>query len=136
MKYWAAAVMVVVVVVVGIDVCVAVPLLPTTTQQQHLQPQALHPQFQAPPPGEIVFGVDAEGCTVGPTGRVCPWGAVQFTSEAKGVAQPWEPSPVQHHQQPQHHHHHGAAFTGLVGPSGVIGPSGLVGPSGPLHFGK
>ncbi|KAK3871543.1 hypothetical protein Pcinc_023309 [Petrolisthes cinctipes] len=132
MKYLAA----VMVVMVGIDMCVAVPLLPTTQHQpQQQQQQALHPQFQAPPPGEIVFGVDAEGCTVGPTGRVCPWGPVQFTSEAKGVPQPWEPSPVQHHQQ-QHHHHHGAAFTGLVGPSGVIGPSGLVGPSGPLAFGK
>ncbi|ROT76559.1 hypothetical protein C7M84_004854 [Penaeus vannamei] len=92
------------------------------------------PQFQAAPAGQVTFGVDAAGCVVGPSGKVCPSGPVQFTSGAQGVPQPFVPRapslPAQHHH-PVHH-----AFTGLVGPSGVIGPSGLVGPSGPVAFGK
>ncbi|KAG7172339.1 hypothetical protein Hamer_G009708 [Homarus americanus] len=95
------------------------------------------PQFVAPPPGQIVFGVDANGCTVGPSGKVCPTGPIQFTSEAQGVPQVVEPAPPRPHAAaPTHHAQHQAVFTGLVGPSGVIGPSGLVGPSGPVAFGK
>ncbi|XP_042892639.1 collagen alpha-1(X) chain-like [Penaeus japonicus] len=90
------------------------------------------PQFQAAPVGQVTFGVDEAGCVVGPSGKVCPSGPVQFTSGAQGVPQPFVPQPPRPFapQPPAHH-----AFTGLVGPSGVIGPSGLVGPSGPVHFG-
>ncbi|XP_045619846.2 cuticle protein CP1158 [Procambarus clarkii] len=92
------------------------------------------PQFVPAPPGLLEFGVDAEGCTVGPSGKVCPSGPVQFTSAAQGVPQPFQPAPPR--PAAPHHAQAGAAFTGLVGPSGVIGPSGLVGPSGPVAFGK
>ncbi|KAK7056574.1 hypothetical protein SK128_021530 [Halocaridina rubra] len=96
------------------------------------------PQFVQPPTGQLEFGVDAEGCVVGPSGKVCPTGPVQFTSGAQGVPQPFKPQPQTFaapvHHVPQDHHH--TAFTGLVGPSGVIGPSGLVGPAGPVAFGK
>ena len=96
--------------------------------------------FQAPPPGQVQFGVDARGCLVGPSGSVCPTGNVQFTDGAHGVPQPVQPS---FHSAPVHHTpvapvHHPVPpthqFVGLVGPSGVIGPSGLVGPSGPVAF--
>ena len=96
------------------------------------------PHFAAPPNYLLEFGVDEHGCTIAPTGMVCPWGPVQFTGEAHGVDKPWVPAPPQtqyYQQQPVHHQQPHAAFTGLVGPSGVIGPSGMVGPSGPVSFG-
>ena len=104
-------------------------------------------EFQAPPPGRVQFGVDAAGCLVGPSGKVCPTGAVQFTSEAHGVPAPVAaPAPTfrqaaapvhpVHHVPAQHRFPVHPTFTGLVGPSGVIGPSGLVGPSGPVAFGR
>jgi len=96
------------------------------------QGAVLEHQFQAPPPNQVTFGVDAAGCLVGPSGKVCPGGSVQFISEAKGVNPPLPPATFRQ-QAPTHHHQN--QFVGLVGPSGVIGPSGLVGPSGPVHFG-
>lgn len=94
------------------------------------------PQFAHPPNVLLEFGVDSNGCTVAPTGMVCPWGPVQFTGEAKGFDKPWDPPPRQEvYHEPAAHQNHHAAFTGLVGPSGVIGPSGLVGPAGPVAFG-
>merc|ERR1711862_784632 len=35
--------------------------------------------FQAAP-AATVYGVDAAGCVVGPSGKVCPSGNIQFTS--------------------------------------------------------
>ncbi|KAK8375792.1 hypothetical protein O3P69_008501 [Scylla paramamosain] len=96
------------------------------------------PQFAHPPQMLLEFGVDDHGCTVAPTGMVCPWGPVQFLGEAKGVDKVWIPPPTQRPVQYQQHavQHHQTAFTGLVGPSGVVGPSGLVGPAGPVAFGR
>ncbi|XP_018015132.1 uncharacterized protein LOC108672030 [Hyalella azteca] len=95
--------------------------------------------------------IDAAGCLVGPSGKVCSTGNVQFSDAGSPVpaAAPSFRAPVQqpsvslaqHRAQQQHQlallrHAATASFTGLVGPSGVIGPSGLVGPSGPLAFGR
>ncbi|KAL7638250.1 UNVERIFIED_CONTAM: hypothetical protein RMT77_010814 [Armadillidium vulgare] len=92
------------------------------------------PQHIIQPPAEVLeYGVDAQGCTVGPSGKVCPTGPVQFSHGATGVAK--EVPFVPNVQQSQHQFSHSNQFTGLVGASGVIGPSGLVGPAGPVAFG-
>ena len=91
----------------------------------------------APPAGVIQFGVDANGCTVGPSGIVCPTGPVAFSSGAQGVEPPPPVhQPRTHHNNNHHQPHNQNVFVGLVGASGVIGPSGLVGPAGPVAFGK
>ncbi|KAK3865307.1 hypothetical protein Pcinc_029077 [Petrolisthes cinctipes] len=41
-------------------------------------PRAIPASFQPAPPVHTQFGVDAAGCVVGPSGKVCPTGNIQF----------------------------------------------------------